>query len=330
MGTRRSDIASHAPGHQHVRVHPPSSEHQLAAGKGDRPGASWRTHQSRRRASAAEDCGYLQTAHAPHTHGQRCQHLSLRMASCPHHAILGEKKNNLRRWGMGVSHSTVAPEPRRPPGAHTRAKNHAAARLSSADRLVEHKGGLAARRRAAQNDADDRDGSMRQSAILPEGGTEELGCGKVPSSDDEIPPRAWQTQVAGQEFGWRVPPSGVQAGSERHQRSKSGACPETSKDAVKELRRFLRDSAVDPQWQDDKSCEDRCCARSPACLRDWASPRLDGQALCQQENGRPTSAPIAGGTGKTGNSLRMQLRREICASQARTRLHLDEQAEQQS
>ena len=80
---------------------------------------------------------------------------------------------------------------------------------------------------------------MRQSAILPEGGTEELGCGKVPSSDDEIPPRAWQTQVAGQEFGWRVPPSGVQAGSERHQRSKSGACPETSKDAVKELRRFL-------------------------------------------------------------------------------------------
>ena len=231
---------------------------------------------------------------------------------------------------MGVSHSAVAPEPRRPPGAHTRAKNHAAVRLSSADRLVEHKGGLAARRRAAQNDADDRDGSMRQSAILPEGGTEELGCGKVPSSDDEIPPRAWQTQVAGQEFGWRVPPSGVQAGSERHQRSKSGACPETSKDAVKELRRFLRDSAGDPHWQDDKSCEDRCCARSPACLRDWASPRLDGQALCQQENGRPTSAPIAGGTGKTGNSLRMQLRREICASQARTRLHLDEQAEQQS
>lgn len=231
---------------------------------------------------------------------------------------------------MGVSHSAVAPEPRRPPGAHTRAKNHAAVRLSSADRLVEHKGGLAARRRAAQNDVDDHDCSMRQSAILPEGGTEELGCGKVPSSDDEIPPRAWQTQVAGQEFGWRVPPSGVQAGSERRQRSKSGACPETSQDAVKELRRFLRDSTGDPQWQDDKSCEDRCCARSPACLRGWASPRLDGQALCQQENGRPTSAPIAGGTGKTGHSLRMQLRREICASQARTRLHLDEQAEQQS
>ena len=217
----------------------------------------------------------------------------------------------------------MAPEPRRPPGAHTRAKNHAAVRFSSADRLVEHKGGLAARRRAAQYDADDRDGSMRQSAILPEGG-------KVPSSSDEIPPRAWQTQVAGQEFGWQVPPSGVQAGSERHQRSRSGACPETSKDAVKELRRFLRDSAGDPEWQGDKSCEDRCSARSPACLREWASPHLDGQALCQQENGRPTSAPISGGTGKTGDSLRMQLRREICASQARTRLHLDAQAEQQS
>ena len=82
MGTRRSDIASQAPG-QHVRVLPPP-QHQLAAWEGDRQAASWRTHQSRRRASAAEDCEYLQTAHAPHTHGQRCRQLSLHTVSAHH------------------------------------------------------------------------------------------------------------------------------------------------------------------------------------------------------------------------------------------------------
>ena len=121
MGTRRSDIASHAPGHQHVRVHPPSSEHQLAAGKGDRPGASWRTHQSRRRASAAEDCGYLQTAHAPHTHGQRCRHLSLHMASVPTMAGYSRPKKKTfclvgsapLEWGFHTRPWRLSPEGRR-------------------------------------------------------------------------------------------------------------------------------------------------------------------------------------------------------------------------
>lgn len=236
---------------------------------------------------------------------------------------------------MGVRHSSIAPEPRAPPSSHRRADGLAQARevarevtRSRPQSMVE---ALAAERSecyGALSDVED-DGRLA-------GASEQAGNACKARQLAILS----EVSVVGQEFGWpqrspvssthspdleaaagkSVEPAAGVFGHNDCQRiiSRNRGGLQSGRDTAMELRCFMQSSTGHHSASNNSgSEEDEDCLRSPALLKDWDPP--DGQGAESHRRGRrPASAPLV----VKGASVEVELRREIAASKARTKLHM--------
>ena len=246
--------------------------------------------------------------------------------------------------------TAVAPEPRAPPSAHRRAdgpsQGRAGARAGARSRPHSRHGEGGAEGSRSESYG----GEPWSLSELDEDW--QLSHESAGRRHDELRAAARARQlemlsevsVVGQEFGWgptaagaagASAPEGVLSehdaagvfgkdvcGSVRRKRAdssmSSGGAARSGRDSATELRRYMQSRAGnDPDSADSDAGEHDKVAgpRSCAILQDFK----EGDYVSRKEGrSRPLSAPQGG-----GSSVAMELRREIAASKARTKLHMN-------
>jgi len=252
----------------------------------------------------------------------------------------------------GRQSSLVAPEPRAPPSSHSRPDGLTHARKASGDAVREGPRNLpkgrnvdAGTRSQLYSDAGCSLGEVQDDGRL-------MGLNNQARAQDELSTAnarqltiLSEVSVIGQEFGWpQISPvstsptdvaapaggsgyagTGHAAGVFGHDVcasvcSRHGGGQQPGRDTAIELRRFMHSSAGNHEIDDSGSKDGKEYLRSPALLQDWDASNGQGG-----KNTRPASARMyaTGTRGRGVMSVEVELRREIAASRARTKLHME-------